>query len=388
MMKRWFPVGALCALAAGVLLADTEPRPADIDSLLGRIKNVGREGASNPDAARAVKALVARGPVALVPILAAMNDDELVAANWLRPAFEAIAEKAHKDGTLSEKTLESFVGDKKRAGIARRLAYEWLVKLDKTAPERLLPGMVQDPSPELRRDAIDALFKKADAALGKKDDRTAREAYQKALTGAGDPEQIDTIVKALDKLGEKVDRQKVLGVVTRWHLIAPFEHTRGTGWDVAYPPEKSIDFTATYKGKDGAVVKWVDHKTTDPQGLVDLNKTLGKSKGAVAYACALVDSPNERAIELRAGCINGLKIFLNGKQLFAREEYHHGMRIDQYAARGTLKKGPNTILLKVCQNEQEENWAQNWTFQLRLCDFVGAAVPFSYAEASKKENKR
>ena len=55
------------------------------------------------------------------------------------------------------------------------------------------------------------------------------------------------------------------------------------------------------------------------------------------------------------------------------------MHIDQYTARGTLRKGRNEVLLKVCQNEQTEDWAQLWKFQARLCDATGAAVPFTQA---------
>ena len=109
-------------------------------------------------------------------------------------------------------------------------------------------------------------------------------------------------------------------------------------------------------------------------------------KGAVAYAYAVIDSPKAQVVELRAGSPNGLKIFLNGKPIFAREEYHHGVKLDQYSARGTLKAGRNEILLKVCQNEQSEDWAQAWKFQVRVCDFVGAAVPFT--PVSGKATKR
>ena len=48
--------------------------------------------------------------------------------------------------------------------------------------------------------------------------------------------------------------------------------------------------------------------------------------------------------------------------------------IDQYIATGALNEGKNTILLKICQNEQTEAWAQNWQFQLRVCDAVGTAI--------------
>jgi hypothetical protein len=50
------------------------------------------------------------------------------------------------------------------------------------------------------------------------------------------------------------------------------------------------------------------------------------------------------------------------------------MEVDQYVAHGKLKQGTNQILVKVCQNEQEESWAQRWQFQLRVCDELGTAV--------------
>ena len=30
---------------------------------------------------------------------------------------------------------------------------------------------------------------------------------------------------------------------------------------------------------------------------------------------------------------------------------------------------------KVCQNEQTDDWAQLWSFHLRVCDSLGGAVP-------------
>jgi hypothetical protein len=56
------------------------------------------------------------------------------------------------------------------------------------------------------------------------------------------------------------------------------------------------------------------------------------------------------------------------------------MRMDQHVGQGTLKAGRNEILVKVCQNEQKEDWAQLWSFQLRVCDNLGGAVPVSIRE--------
>ena len=50
------------------------------------------------------------------------------------------------------------------------------------------------------------------------------------------------------------------------------------------------------------------------------------------------------------------------------------MQIDQYVERVALKAGKNRILLKLCQNEQKEQWAQRFAFQLRVSDFTGKAI--------------
>src|SRR5262249_38235847 len=163
----------------------------------------------------------------------------------------------------------------------------------------------------------------------------------------------------------------------QWQVATPFDNTKDVGFKTAYPPEQGVDLKATYKGKGDKEVKWVPVATADPFGRVDLNLATDKHKGAVAYAFAQVDSPPDQEIEVRVGSVTGVKVFVNGKEVFAREEYHHGMRFDQYSAKAKLKKGRNEILLKVCQNEQEEDWAQNWLFQARLCNSTGVAVPFT-----------
>jgi hypothetical protein len=402
--------------ALSVLAADVP----EVNKLLTTISKVGREGKGNPETAKAWKELVAYGDKALFPILDALKDDDKYASNWLRPAYDAIVEKAEK---LDPKKFESYVKDVTKQGVSRRLAYETLCSLDKTAPERLLPGMLLDPSPELRRDAVQRVIDEAEAAYEiKKPDvdpkekrrpkekppeekkekedakedtpeiakakAKAKELYLKALTGAADPDQVEGIAAALKVLKHEVDLQKHFGIVTDWHLIAPFDHSKQKGWNVAYPPEKEINLKASYEGKGKEEATWVPFTTKEDTGLVNLNKVLGVKKGAVGYAVAFVESPKEQTVDFRAGCINGIKIFLNGKEIFGREEYHHGMSIDQYTSRGTLKKGKNTILLKICQNEQKEPWAQNWMFQLRLCDAVGSAVPFTNVKNPAKEETR
>ena len=80
------------------------------------------------------------------------------------------------------------------------------------------------------------------------------------------------------------------------------------------------------------------------------------------------------AAELRLGCKNAWKIWLNGELVFGHDEYHRGMRIDQYKLPVQLKKGGNTIVVKACQNEQVEDWTVQWQFQLRVGDATGTAI--------------
>jgi hypothetical protein len=207
------------------------------------------------------------------------------------------------------------------------------------------------------------------------DKESAKTAFRTALSSARAKDQVEAIVKELDDLGEKVDLPAHFGFVMSWRLAGPFDNAEKKGFPVAYVPETELRFDAKYDGKEGKTVEWVRHKTEDKYGVVDLNKALTNHKGAVTYAAAEFDSPEAREVDIRLGTPNAWKLWVNGQFVFGREEYHRGADIDQYKVRATLKPGRNVFLLKVCQNEQTEEWAQRWQFQLRVCDRAGTAIP-------------
>jgi hypothetical protein len=89
---------------------------------------------------------------------------------------------------------------------------------------------------------------------------------------------------------------------------------------------------------------------------------------------AVVVAEKEVPCELRGGSQNAVQFFLNGKKVFEREEYHAGTTMDQHVGKGRLKAGPNVIVVKVCQNNQQEPWAQVWGAQLRVCDLTGGPI--------------
>jgi len=107
---------------------------------------------------------------------------------------------------------------------------------------------------------------------------------------------------------------------------------------------------------------------------VDMNKACGKLKEVVAYATTDFYSDQARAVELRLGGKNSWKVWLNGKLLFARDEYHTNAEIDQYPMPVQLQPGRNVILVKVCQNEEVQEWTNEWEFQLRVTDSLGTPI--------------
>jgi hypothetical protein len=385
----------LLALGFG---ASTVPAavPASVKSALADIGRVGPEGQGNAAAGAAWQKLARADADAIPAILAAMDDANELAANYLRSAVDAIADRELSAGRkLPQPDIEKFLADTKHNPRARRLAYELIARISPSTAAKLLPGFVNDPSVELRRDAVEQLIARADAALAAKDNATATKEYQNALAFARDQAQIRKIAGELRKLGHAVDLPRHFGFLTHWKVIGPFDNARLVGFDTVYPPEKEINLAAEYDGKTGKV-KWTDAATGHDYGVLDVNRICGEDKGVAAYAYTEYESPRAQTVELRLGCKNGWKIWVNGEFIFGRDEYHRGAQIDQYRLPVNFRAGRNTILVKLCQNEEVKDWTKEWEFQLRVCDASGTAIlasnrpptPEPTANGTKREQKK
>lgn len=236
-----------------------------------------------------------------------------------------------------------------------------------------MPKMLDDPSLEMRGDAVARLIGQSEALekAGKQDEATA--IYRRAFAAARDPEQVNSLADRLKKLGVEVDLARHLGFVTAWHVIGPFDNTGEKGYDVAYPPEREINLAAALEGKKGPV-KWIAWSTPDADGKIDFHKSLGEQKGVIAYAATDFISEKKQAVEFKMTSVNALKLWLNGRLVDQHKVYHSGTLLDQYVSRAELEPGRNVLLVKVCQNEQADPWCKVWGFQLRICDRYGTAV--------------
>ena len=167
------------------------------------------------------------------------------------------------------------------------------------------------------------------------------------------------------------------GFITQdtWMILGPFDNTNGIGYDTAYILEDltQIDTTAKYNGINGNI-RWKKSVDKTLDGYIGLDKDVD---WVVAYAFATVISPDERKIQLRFDSDDQGKVWLNGEEVFGHTGTHSAT-IDRYTIPLTLKPGENSILLKVCDEEQD------WGFYLRITDTNGK--PFDDLKINETEN--
>ena len=297
----------------------------------------------------------------ILPCLPAIGLATPAGGNWLRTGLERAVERAG-DG-LSIDDLAMVVTDRRRPARVRSLAYGWL--RDRAAPraEALLDGMLDDPALDLRRDAVEKRLVAVESA----EEAARRDEYRRCLAAARDVDQIERIAGWLSEHGDKVDIAAVLGFVREWRVSEAFDNTRGVGFAKAYPPEASLPAPPDTSG-------WTRVESADRHGAIDLNAAIATKKGVLAYAVADVRMAEAGTAEVRIGSPCAVAVWVNGLPVMAHEIYHASEAIDQYVAAATFRAGPNTVLVKCCQNEQTEPWAADWKFQLRICDAVGSPL--------------
>ena len=127
-----------------------------------------------------------------------------------------------------------------------------------------------------------------------------------------------------------------------WHYIGPFDNA---GIDAAAPPEKEIDLTKTYAGKDGQTVAWTKFKSFPIGSIVDL-KRFKQSDNCVVYLYHEIDVDKATTLPISLGSDDFIKVWLNGEQLVSDDAVRPAAP-DQDQATLKLKPGKNQLLLKV-----------------------------------------
>lgn len=333
------------------------------EELIAKLRTVESNDQSNRASAKVASQIRDQKDLNLLAVLKAMKGATPLGRNWLLGVANSVYQKTGDSQTAE---LKAFLADTNQDEEARYSVFHWLSEKDDAMRKSMLETMRQDPSPELRflavKDAIDS--------------KPSTSELETLLQNARHPEQFTGIITSLKEAGVVVDQAQHFGFLMDWKLIGPFDHVGTANFDKVFSVEQDAlegQEKPEYDGKNGKV-SWMEKKTDNAQGEFDLAEIFANAKGCIVYALAEFDSPMAAEAELRLGCINGNKAWVNGKLVTSNEVYHTSMQIDQYVERIQLKAGKNRILLKLCQNEQKEQWAQRFAFQLRITDFTGKAI--------------
>ncbi len=372
-------LATVLALSASPLLA------ADLTGPIGKIKALGKEGKGNAEAIAAVREIEKAEASDLPTLLAAMDDASPLALNWLRGAYETIA--ARPGAKLPSEALLAFLNDRSHLPQARRLAYDTLKSVDPGIEERLIPTMLDDPSGELRRDAVAYTMKKAEklAADGNKDE--AGKQYAAALSGAVDEDQVKKLAELLKGYGQSVNLVEHYGFLTKWKVIGPFDNKKMMGFDVANPPETELVFDKTYEGmagEDGKPLQaqWKELASEDEMGCSISTNCLPSTRGRprTPRPSSMPEWLRPSSFDWHVECLEAVaerRATVRSRGVPPRNVPGPVCGPRQAEAR------KNTILLKILQNEQTEDWAQDWSIQFRVCDFSGRAIRPSKPVAGK-----
>ena len=111
-------------------------------------------------------------------------------------------------------------------------------------------------------------------------------------------------------------------------------------------------------------MKWKKATASRKNGFVNLAGELGSVNWCVAYAYGEIESIHAREAVLRCGSDDGIKIWVNGKVVHAKEvQRGYAPNSDETAVQ--LKAGINRILLKV--TNATAGWGVwQWRFRRRI----------------------
>jgi len=137
------------------------------------------------------------------------------------------------------------------------------------------------------------------------------------------------------------------------------------GFQKAFPPERKIDLTKSYKGK-GVKIQWRQARDSVLEGYVDLEEIFSPNMWTVAYGLISFECPTARQAQVRTGTNEAMKVWLNDEEIW-RYNYRRDALLDNDIIPVNLNGGTNTILIKVCQK------IGNWGFYFRITDPGGHA---------------
>ncbi len=275
--------------------------------------------------------------------------------------------KKEKAGQLYLRTL-SVAGDD---GVIRRNAVEGLLTCP--VPDAYEAGKAFAADKNSGELGTRLLLAVASALTGANQKEKALELYDFITHRNPDMNLMREVASGMIAAGAKVDTQRLLGVITTWWVVGPFDlGEKQEGWNVDYISESTVSLAAKYmSGKRR--LNWTQLTSKDPNGKIDLRATVANSDNCIGYAYTEVTVKEAADALLLLGVDDSERIWINGQKVF-EQFVPRGLTPDQDKVPIHLSAGKNTILLKIWQN------TLGWEFCARLTTPDGRPLPFSQVD--------
>lgn len=169
-----------------------------------------------------------------------------------------------------------------------------------------------------------------------------------------------------------------LGMCRDWYVLGPFDNsdlaalTRPWAWEA----QERIDLSKAVES-DGVEVAWRRH--VSESGFYSLDEALaGRGRGdadGLSHGYALMNlwSPRATDAQLRVDSFHGLRLYLNGRQVFERPGINREMP-DRFIVPVRLREGRNQVLVKVAQGVMAEH--ARFGFYCRLTGVDGQPLRY------------
>ncbi len=156
--------------------------------------------------------------------------------------------------------------------------------------------------------------------------------------------------------------------LSAWRYFGPLDNPGGNGFQIEYPPERSVDYQQTTKGKRGLPVAWIEKDFSDGQiNNLALFADEDNSDAAV-YVHREIEVSHATELPVSLGSDDTLTVWLNGQKLLS-ENVQRAAAPDQHQLLLKLKPGKNSLLMKICQGGGE------WAFYFKAGEPAGESTP-------------
>lgn len=145
-----------------------------------------------------------------------------------------------------------------------------------------------------------------------------------------------------------------MGIVRNFQMIGPFDNISGSGYRKIFPPEKEVDLSKKYTGKDGAEVSWFPFVNRKMDGWLFTQYNYN-SYNAILYYFANIHSEKKQSVYLGFGASGSFKVFLNDNLVLADSVFRN-TGTDMFVQEVKLYKGDNKLLIKLGHERKYSNF--------------------------------